>query len=186
MNHPLTFIHKWNRKPVFVALLIWTLVLFAIFQVLNAPLITSAAPFGIVSHQFAWTPEKAQAILASWAGRPSLVRSPRSWPGFPIYPLLRPYGRAGSAAGSRASPQHGGLAEEDWNICHLWRFHWCRVRYPGKHPSGTATSERCCHCPTDASHRSVCQSQIRSLGAGHSLHTGWLAAPQKPLISSTR
>ena len=73
MNHPLTFIHKWNRKPVFVALLIWTLVLFAIFQVLNAPLITSAAPFGIVSHQFAWTPEKAQAILASWAGRPSLV-----------------------------------------------------------------------------------------------------------------
>ncbi len=72
MNHPLTFIHKWNRKPVFFALLAWTLVLFVIFQLLNAPLITSIAPYGIVSHQFAWTAEKAQAILASWAGRPSL------------------------------------------------------------------------------------------------------------------
>jgi hypothetical protein len=72
VNHPFTFIHKWNRKPVFFAMLAWTLGLFAISQLLNSPLITSAAPFGIVSHQLAWTPEKAQAILASWAGRPSL------------------------------------------------------------------------------------------------------------------
>lgn len=72
MNHPLTFIHKWNRKPVFFALLAWTLVLFAIFQLLNATLITSVAPYGIVSQQFAWTTEKAQAILNSWTGRPSL------------------------------------------------------------------------------------------------------------------
>ena len=46
-------------------MLAWTLVLFAVFQVLNTPLITSAAPAGIVSHQFAWTPEKAQTILSS-------------------------------------------------------------------------------------------------------------------------
>jgi hypothetical protein len=72
MNHPFTFIHKWNRKPVFLALLAWTVVFFAIFQLLNAPLITSAAPYGIVSHQFAWTPDRAKAIISSWAGRPSL------------------------------------------------------------------------------------------------------------------
>jgi hypothetical protein len=72
VNHPLTFIHKWNRKPVFVALLVWTLVLFAILQLLNQTLVTSAAPYGIVSHQFAWTTVKAQTILTSWTGRSSL------------------------------------------------------------------------------------------------------------------
>ncbi|MBE3040100.1 MAG: hypothetical protein IMZ62_14985 [Chloroflexi bacterium] len=72
MKHPLAFISDSARKPVFFALLAWTLVLFAVFQVLNTPLTTSAAPAGIVSHQFAWTPEKAQAILSSWEGRASL------------------------------------------------------------------------------------------------------------------
>jgi len=73
MKHPLAFISDSARKPVFFALLTWTLVLFAIFQVLNIPLTTSAAPAGIVSHQFAWTPEKAQAILSSWKGRANLL-----------------------------------------------------------------------------------------------------------------
>ena len=72
MKHPLDFISDRARKPVFFAFLAWTLVLFAIFQVLNIPLTTKAAPAGIVSHQFAWTPEKAQAILSSWEGRASL------------------------------------------------------------------------------------------------------------------
>jgi len=71
LKHPLAFISDRARKPVFFALLSWTLVLFAVFQLLNTPLITSAAPAGIVSHQFAWTPEKAQAILSSWEGRAS-------------------------------------------------------------------------------------------------------------------
>ncbi len=72
MNHRLSLIYHRNGKAVFLGLLAWTLVLFAVFQVLNAPLVTLAAPAGIVSHQFAWSVEKAQAILASWAGRPSL------------------------------------------------------------------------------------------------------------------
>lgn len=73
MNHPLSFIHKWNRKPIFVALLILSLLLFAGFQFLNSQLITSAAPLGLVSHELAWTVTKSQSILASWAGRPSLA-----------------------------------------------------------------------------------------------------------------
>ena len=72
MKHPLVFISENTRKPVFFALLAWTLVLLTIFQILNSPLITSAAPAGIVSHQFAWTPEKALDILSSWEGRASL------------------------------------------------------------------------------------------------------------------
>jgi hypothetical protein len=72
LNQPLAWIPDGKRKRVFLALLAWTLVLFSILQVLNTPLVTSAAPAGIVSHQFAWTAEKAHAILASWAGRPSL------------------------------------------------------------------------------------------------------------------
>jgi hypothetical protein len=72
VNHRLSLIYHQSGKPIFLGLLAWTLILFAIFQVLNNSLITPAAPAGIVSHQFAWTVEKAHAILASWAGRPSL------------------------------------------------------------------------------------------------------------------
>jgi hypothetical protein len=72
MRHPLAFISDRARKPIFFALLAWTLILFVIFQGLNIPLTTTAAPAGIVSHQLSWTPEKAEAILASWGGRASL------------------------------------------------------------------------------------------------------------------
>ena len=72
MRHPLDFIPGSIRKQSFLGLLIWTLALFALFQVLNLPLTTTAAPYGIVSHQLAWTPEKTQAILTSWGRRASL------------------------------------------------------------------------------------------------------------------
>ena len=72
MTHPLSFIPGKIRKPLFFSLLAWTLLLFAIFQVLNRPLTTSAAPAGIVSHQLAWTPQKARSILASWDARAGL------------------------------------------------------------------------------------------------------------------
>jgi hypothetical protein len=72
VNHRLSLIYHQNGKQIFLGLLAWTLILFAIFQVLNTSLITPAAPAGIVSHQFAWTVEKAHAILASWVGRSSL------------------------------------------------------------------------------------------------------------------
>ena len=69
MNHPLTFISNTARKPVFFVLLAWTLVLMAISQVINAPLVTTAAPSGIVSFELARTPANAQAIIASWDDR---------------------------------------------------------------------------------------------------------------------
>lgn len=72
MCHPLEFIPNASRKPLFIALLVWTLILFAIFRPLSAPLTTSAAPSGIVSFELARTPEIAQAMVASWDGRAQL------------------------------------------------------------------------------------------------------------------
>lgn len=66
MKHPLDFIPDRVRKPLFIALLLWTLGLFAIMQGLNQPLITDTAPTGIVSFELAGTPEKAFQIMVSW------------------------------------------------------------------------------------------------------------------------
>jgi hypothetical protein len=72
MQHPLTFIPSDKRKSIFVSLLALTLILFAVFRVLDAPLRTPAAPNGIVSFELAGTPAAAQAMIASWDARAQL------------------------------------------------------------------------------------------------------------------
>ena len=66
MKHPLAFISDSIRKPVFIALLAWTLALMAVSQVINAPLRTPAAPASIVSFELARTPANTQTMVASW------------------------------------------------------------------------------------------------------------------------
>ncbi len=66
MKNPLESIPSTSRKPLFFAFLAGTLILFAIFRVLDAPLQTSAAPNGIVSFELAGTPFQAQTIIDSW------------------------------------------------------------------------------------------------------------------------
>jgi hypothetical protein len=66
MKHPLANIPSTSRKPLFWAFLAGTLILFAVFRVLDAPLRTPAAPSGIVSFELAGTPSQAQAIIDSW------------------------------------------------------------------------------------------------------------------------
>ena len=66
MKHPLESIPSSSRKFLFFAFLVGTLILFAIFRVLDAPLQTPAAPKGIVSFELAGTSEKAFQILVSW------------------------------------------------------------------------------------------------------------------------
>ena len=66
MAHPLEFVPLTNRKPLFFTFLAGTLILFAVFRVLDTPLRTSAAPSGIVSFELAGTPFQAQAIIDSW------------------------------------------------------------------------------------------------------------------------
>lgn len=67
MKHPFVFIPSEKRKPLFFSLLALTLILFAVFRALDAPLRTPAAPNGIVSFEFAWSPGASQAIVDSWS-----------------------------------------------------------------------------------------------------------------------
>ena len=75
MKHPLENIPSTSRKPLFWAFLAGTLILFAVFRVLDAPLRTTAAPNGIVSFELAGTPFQAQAIIDSWHEMAFLVSS---------------------------------------------------------------------------------------------------------------
>jgi hypothetical protein len=72
MKHPLDFIPNASRKPLFWVLLVLTLILFAIFRPLGAPLTTTAAPAGIVSFELAHSPANARAMIASWDTRAQL------------------------------------------------------------------------------------------------------------------
>lgn len=66
MKPPFDFLPEANRKPAFYTFLVGTLVLLALFQPVNAPLQTPAAPSGIVSLQLAWTAENARTMVSSW------------------------------------------------------------------------------------------------------------------------
>jgi hypothetical protein len=74
MRHPLEFVSEQYRKRLFFAFLFLTIVLFAVFRVLDQPLRTSAAPNGIVSFELAGSPLLAQAITDEWK-RSSLLLS---------------------------------------------------------------------------------------------------------------
>ena len=85
MKHPLENIPSTSHKPLFFAFLAGTLILFAVFRVLDTPLRTSAAPAGIVSFELAGTPFQAQAIIDSWNEMAYLVSSV---PGEPVPGLV--------------------------------------------------------------------------------------------------
>ena len=74
MRHPLEFVSEQYRKRLFFAFLFLTVVLFAVFRVLDRPLQTSAAPNGIVSFELAGSPLQALAITDEWK-RSSLLLS---------------------------------------------------------------------------------------------------------------
>jgi hypothetical protein len=66
MPHPLEFLPLNLRKRLFFTFLALTVVLFAVFRVLDEPLRTAAAPNGIVSFEFAGLPDQAEVIVSSW------------------------------------------------------------------------------------------------------------------------
>jgi hypothetical protein len=65
-KHPFEWIRKKSQLHVFVVSFIFTLIIIAAMQILGNPLITKAAPAGIVTFEFAGDLETAQAIVASW------------------------------------------------------------------------------------------------------------------------
>ncbi len=66
MIHHLHVITKRQREKYFWPLFLLTLLVMAILQLVNSPLITTAAPLGIVSFELAGTPAVAENILTSW------------------------------------------------------------------------------------------------------------------------
>jgi len=66
MKHPLEFVSNAYRKRFFFAFFFLTMLLFAVFRVLDAPLQTPAAPNGIVSFELAGSSLQAQAITGEW------------------------------------------------------------------------------------------------------------------------
>ena len=66
MKHSLSHLTPAAWKRLFWPLFILTLLLMLALQIIDIPLQTTAAPFGIVSFEFAEDAEHARAIIASW------------------------------------------------------------------------------------------------------------------------
>ena len=66
MKHPFENIPPLRRRSLFLILLAGTLLIMLVMNSVGGPLNTQAAPYGIVSFEFAATQEKAQAMIASW------------------------------------------------------------------------------------------------------------------------
>jgi hypothetical protein len=71
-KHPFKWIKKESLLPVFVVSLMITIFIIVAMQILGMPLMTEAAPAGIVTFEFAGDLDTAQAIIASW-GHDSLI-----------------------------------------------------------------------------------------------------------------
>lgn len=69
MQHPLEAVPTAYRLRFFLACLLLTVILFSVFRALDRPLRTSVSPQGIVSFEFARTPENAQMMIDFWTGR---------------------------------------------------------------------------------------------------------------------
>ncbi len=67
MSHPFEQIHPARRSRVFFPLLGLTILILLSMNFVGMPLNTTAAPQGIVSFEFALTPERAQQMLDSWS-----------------------------------------------------------------------------------------------------------------------
>ena len=66
MHHPFEKISSSQRKRLFWGLLVVTLVVMILLNIVGGPLITPAAPYGIVSFELAGNVTEASEILDSW------------------------------------------------------------------------------------------------------------------------
>jgi len=72
MSHPLLGFPPHQRRRLFGWALGLTIIAAVTLQVMNGPLKTTAAPYGIVSFELARTPTRTAAILQSWDVRAHL------------------------------------------------------------------------------------------------------------------
>ncbi|GAB4489212.1 MAG: hypothetical protein Fur0016_21310 [Anaerolineales bacterium] len=69
LRHPLHFVPSNLRKPLFWFSLGLTAACFAVFQILLDPPLKTPLADGIVSYEFARTPQAATAMVESWDSR---------------------------------------------------------------------------------------------------------------------
>lgn len=60
------------RKSLFFTYLVFTLAVMAALMWVGSPLTTEQAPYGIISYEFARTPETASRIISSWSSQARL------------------------------------------------------------------------------------------------------------------
>ena len=65
-KHPFVWIKEKSQTPVFIVAFITTIIIIVGMQFLGKPLVTEAAPSGIISFEFAGDIETAQSIIGSW------------------------------------------------------------------------------------------------------------------------
>lgn len=66
MSHPFEYLKSYNQKKYFIILLLMTILIMFITNIVGQSLTTPSAPFGIISFEFAFSPERAQEIINSW------------------------------------------------------------------------------------------------------------------------
>ncbi len=111
MHSPLSRLPSHLRRPALAALLALTLGLFAALTVQGRPLITPAAPLGILSYEFAGDKARADAILKSWSSHADTARL-QLWLDFPfliVYPLLLSLACSMTAEAAPGSGSHAGV-----------------------------------------------------------------------------
>lgn len=69
MKTPFDWITVNKQKPAFILMVILTIVVMVCLQIIGGPLVTGAAPQGIVSYEFAGDMPTARAILEAWGAR---------------------------------------------------------------------------------------------------------------------
>ena len=123
MSHPLGFLPLRVRKRLFFTFLFVTLVLFAVFRVLDQPLRTDAAPDGIVSFELAGDAQTARLITDSWkraslqlsttgSPNPDIVNVPYAFAAFGLgldYLFMPVYALALGFATLLAAQKHTGV-----------------------------------------------------------------------------
>lgn len=66
MYHPFSSLSSKNLKRTFWTLFLINAFVMVVLNVIGSPLTTKAAPYGIISYEFAGNVQKAEQILESW------------------------------------------------------------------------------------------------------------------------
>jgi hypothetical protein len=67
MSHPFEHLKPDVQKKYFIIMLLMTILIMVITNIIGQRLTTPSAPYGIISFELAFTPERAEEIINSWS-----------------------------------------------------------------------------------------------------------------------